>query len=96
MDKSTEIGPLAREDIYNNLQTQIKNIPKSWKISWKREDVQKPFFSMTGIEGTDEIYDHEMFCSKLKVKIMQFISQILAHMVLEHQFGVKIKRRSDQ
>ena len=61
MDSNTEVGPLAREDIYNNLQEHIKSIPSSWKIVWKRENVERPFFPMTVIEGTDEEYNHEMF-----------------------------------
>lgn len=28
---------------------------------WKREDVQSPFYPITVIEGTDEVYDEEMF-----------------------------------
>ena len=61
MDTNTEIGPLAREDIYNDLQEHIKNMPSSWKVIWERQNVQRPFFPITVIEGTDEEYDHEMF-----------------------------------
>lgn len=56
MDPTTEIGPLAREDLHLNLEEQISRIPKSWKITWMRE-VKKPFYPITLIEGTDEVFD---------------------------------------
>lgn len=36
LEESTEIGPLAREDLYSGLEKQLENIPVSWKISWQR------------------------------------------------------------
>ena len=52
------MGPLARPDIHDNLSDQLKNLPNSWKISWERANISKPFFPITVIEGTDEEYDH--------------------------------------
>lgn len=61
MSPDTQVGPLARDDIYDNLADQLKHLPKSYQITWQRTDVKKPFFPFTVIEGTDEVYDHETF-----------------------------------
>lgn len=62
MNPETEMGPLARSDLHDNLSNQLKEIPSSWKIIWQRKDAQKPFFPITVIEGTDsEVYDDETF-----------------------------------
>ncbi len=29
-------------------------MPQSYKVVWQREDVQKPFFPITVIEGSDK------------------------------------------
>lgn len=43
------------------LKDQIKNLPKSYKVFWQREGIEKPFFPITVIEGTEEVFDEEMF-----------------------------------
>ena len=53
MNQSTQVGPLAREDIYNNLEDQLKHLPDSYQITWQYPDIKKPFFPMTIVEGTD-------------------------------------------
>lgn len=57
----TQVGPLSRDDIYDNLADQLKHLPSSYKIIWQRQEVQRPFFPFTVVEGTDETYDHETF-----------------------------------
>ncbi len=52
-DPETQLGPLAKESLYKILEDQIKEIPKSYKVIWRRDDVQKPFFPITVIEGSD-------------------------------------------
>lgn len=61
MDRSTQIGPLAREDLYDNLELQLKNMPKSYKIIYQREDMKRPFFPITVIEAAKEGWDEELF-----------------------------------
>lgn len=61
MKPDTQVGPLSRDDIYDNLADQLKHLPNSYKIAWQRQDVQRPFFPFTVVEGTDETYDHEIF-----------------------------------
>lgn len=36
MDKTTQIGPLAKESLYGMLDDQLKEMPKGYKIIWKR------------------------------------------------------------
>ena len=36
MNPDTEMGPLARPDIHDNLSDQLKHLPSSWNIVWKR------------------------------------------------------------
>ena len=57
MDRSTRVGPLAREDLYENLEHQLENMPHSYKIVYQRTDMIKPFFPLTVIEGSDEVWD---------------------------------------
>lgn len=61
MNEGTQMGPLARPDIYENLADQLKHLPSSWSIHWQRSGIQKPFFPLTVLEGTDEEYNHETF-----------------------------------
>ena len=49
LDREIQMGPLAREDLYNNLEEQLKNLPESYKIIYQREDMKKPFFPITVI-----------------------------------------------
>lgn len=35
-DETTDVGPLAREDLYDNLADQIRKIPNSWKVGWQK------------------------------------------------------------
>ena len=37
MNRETQMGPLAREDLYTNLENQLKNMPKTFKIIYQRE-----------------------------------------------------------
>ena len=53
MDRNNQMGPMAREDLYQNLLHQLENIPESYKIVYQRLDLKKPFFPITVIEGTD-------------------------------------------
>ena len=57
MDRNTKMGPLAREDLYDTLQHQLENMPKSYKMVYQRMDMKKPFFPITVIEGSDEVWD---------------------------------------
>lgn len=50
MDEKTTMGPLAREDLYNNLDRQLKNIPSTWKVFWQSE-AQRPFYPITVLEA---------------------------------------------
>lgn len=61
MLRDTKMGPLAREDLIDNLNNQLKNLPKSYKITWQRTDMARPFFPITVIEGSDETWDEELF-----------------------------------
>ena len=36
-------------------------MPKDFKIIYQREEMKKPFFPITVIEGSDEIWDEELF-----------------------------------
>lgn len=49
MKPDTQVGPLARDDIYDNLADQLKHLPKSYQITWQRQDIKKPFFPFTVI-----------------------------------------------
>lgn len=60
-DPSVEIGPLARDDLYTNLESQLASLPKSWKLSWQREDIKRPFFPLTVYDASDEVFDEELF-----------------------------------
>lgn len=51
------MGPLARDDLWEGLSAQLKNLPKSYKIIFQRTEMQKPFFPITVIEGSDETWD---------------------------------------
>lgn len=53
MDRSTSMGPLAREDLHENLENQLNNLPKSYKIVYQRMDMKKPFFPITVVEGSN-------------------------------------------
>ena len=55
------MGPLAREDLYDILEQQLKALPKSSKIIFQREDMKKPLFPITVIERTNEVWDEELF-----------------------------------
>jgi succinate-semialdehyde dehydrogenase/glutarate-semialdehyde dehydrogenase len=48
MDEKTTLGPIAREDLYENLDRQLKKIPDNWKIVWQ-SDAKKPFYPITVI-----------------------------------------------
>ena len=61
MARDTCMGPLARQDLWNNLDSQLKNLPESYKIILQRTEMQKPFFPITVIEGSDETWDQELF-----------------------------------
>lgn len=61
MDRSTQIGPLAREDLHENLEHQLNNLPSSYRIIYQRPDMVKPFFPITVIEGSDQLWDEELF-----------------------------------
>jgi succinate-semialdehyde dehydrogenase/glutarate-semialdehyde dehydrogenase len=61
MNRDTRMGPLAREDLHDSLTNQLKSLPKSYKITWQRTDMTKPFFPITVIEGCDETWDEELF-----------------------------------
>jgi len=39
----------------------MKDLPEGWKIVYQREDMKKPFFPITVIEGNENIYDQETF-----------------------------------
>jgi len=61
MDEKTEMGPLARDDLWDGLAKQLKDIPKSWKVVYK-SDCKKPFFPITVYEGDpDNPYNEELF-----------------------------------
>lgn len=61
MDEKTTMGPLARKDLNDILNHQIRDMPRSWKIFWQSE-VKHPFFPITVIEGDyKHPYDVEMF-----------------------------------
>lgn len=53
MEESTEMGPLAREDLHDNLHKQLKSLPSSWKIYWQQENISKPLFPITLVEASD-------------------------------------------
>lgn len=53
MSRDTRMGPLAREDLHQGLTNQIKNIPKSYKITYQRTEMKFPFFPITVIEGSN-------------------------------------------
>lgn len=57
MHRDTRMGPLARADLYDNLANQLKNLPQSYKITWQRTEMKKPFFPITVIEGSNETWD---------------------------------------
>lgn len=38
MKPDTQLGPLARDDIYDNLADQLKHLPNSYEIAWQRKD----------------------------------------------------------
>jgi hypothetical protein len=61
MNRETQLGPLAKESLHDMLKDQIKSLPKSYKVIWQREGIEKPFFPITVIEGTEEVFDEEMF-----------------------------------
>jgi succinate-semialdehyde dehydrogenase / glutarate-semialdehyde dehydrogenase len=61
MLRDTRMGPLARDDLHDNLTRQLKDLPKSYKITWQRTEMTKPFFPITVIEGSDEPWDEELF-----------------------------------
>ena len=61
MDKETKLGPLATGDYCDNLEKQLKEMPKGYKIVYQREEMKKPFFPITVIEGTDQTWDQELF-----------------------------------
>lgn len=52
MQPDTQVGPLARDDIYDNLFDQLKHLPKSYEVTWQQPGIFKPFFPMTIVEGT--------------------------------------------
>ena len=55
------MGPLARDDLYDNLSAQLANLPKSYKIIYQRDEMKRPFFPITVIEGSNEVWDEELF-----------------------------------
>lgn len=55
------MGPLAREDLVQHLHKQLKEMPKGYKIAYQREEMKTPFFPITVIEGTNDIWDQECF-----------------------------------
>jgi acyl-CoA reductase-like NAD-dependent aldehyde dehydrogenase len=61
MNHQTTMGPLARDDLYESLEKQLLELPSSFKVIFKRDEMKKPFFPITVIEGSDEIYDQELF-----------------------------------
>lgn len=61
MLETTRMGPLARQDLADNLNQQLKSLPKSYKITWQRTEMKAPFFPITVIEGSDEPWDEELF-----------------------------------
>ena len=61
MSRDTRMGPLARDDLHDNLTNQLKHLPKSYKIVFQRTEMKKPFFPITVIEGSDETWDEELF-----------------------------------
>ena len=61
MKRETRMGPLAREDLWDNLNSQLQNLPKSYKIIFQRTEMKRPFFPITVIEGSDEVWDEELF-----------------------------------
>ena len=61
MNRDTRMGPLARGDLVDSLTNQLKSLPSSYKITWQRTEMAKPFFPITVIEGSDETWDEELF-----------------------------------
>lgn len=61
MNRENRMGPLARDDLHDNLNKQLAQLPKSYKIVFQRTEMQKPFFPITVIEGSDETWDEELF-----------------------------------
>lgn len=61
MDRETTMGPLAREDLVDGLHQQLTQMPKSYKIIYQRKGMTKPFFPLTVIEASDEVWDVECF-----------------------------------
>lgn len=55
------MGPLARDDLIDNLYYQLSHLPKSYKTIYQRLEMQKPFFPITVIEGSEEVWDEECF-----------------------------------
>lgn len=49
MNRDTRMGPLARDDLVDNLTNQLKSLPSSYKITWQRTEMIKPFFPITVI-----------------------------------------------
>lgn len=57
LDRDTIVGPLSRPDLYDKLENQLNNIPKTNKIIYQREEVQRPFFPITIIEADSNDFD---------------------------------------
>lgn len=47
LDRSTQMGPLAREDLYERLETQMKKIKSNYKILFEESKMKRPFFPLT-------------------------------------------------
>jgi acyl-CoA reductase-like NAD-dependent aldehyde dehydrogenase len=61
MNRDTKMGPLARDDLYDNLTRQLEELPKSYSIYFQRAEMKRPFFPITVIEGSDEVWNEELF-----------------------------------
>lgn len=36
INPDTQVGPLSRDDIYDNLADQLKHLPNSYKVTWQK------------------------------------------------------------
>ena len=62
MSRETKMGPIARDDLCDGLHKQLERMPASYSKVYQREDMKKPFFPITVIEGSDtEVWDEEIF-----------------------------------
>ena len=61
MDRTTQMGPLARDDLYDSLEKQLQNLPDGFNITYQRKEMKKPFFPITVIEAPNQEWDEELF-----------------------------------